>query len=196
MSKPAATRLLPEVRVGANADALSPISSASRSVSPNAAAWLLFALVAGTTFAADRFSKDAVDDRFAYGADHPLLGPLSLTHTTNSGIAFGLFPTRTSLVALVGLSAVAAMVVFFGRVGGDDARLAPAFGLLAGGTLGNLLDRLRFGRVTDFVELRFWPAFNLADVFIVTGVVLLMLILLVGGKPAAPTRPPNQLEAR
>lgn len=196
MSKSAATRLLPEVRVGSNADALSPISSARRSFSPGAVAWLLFALVAGATFAVDRLSKVAVGDRFAYGADHRLLGPLFLTHTTNSGIAFELFPTRTGFVAFVGLIAVAAMVVFFARVGGEDPRLAPAFGLLAGGTLGNLLDRLRFGRVTDFVELRFWPAFNLADVFIVSGVTVLMLILLARDKSAPPTRPSNQLEAR
>ena len=174
---------MPEVRVGANADALSPISSAGRNFRPDALAWAMLALVAAAAFAIDRLSKEAISKRFAYGADHRLFGPLSLTHTTNSGIAFGLFPTRTSLVALIGLIAVGAMVIFFARIGGDDLRLAPVFGLLAGGTVGNLLDRLRFGRVTDFVELRFWPAFNLADVFIVSGVVLLMLILLARDKP-------------
>lgn len=68
--------------------------------------------------------------------------------------------------------------------------------MLAGGTLGNLLDRVRFGRVTDFVEFGFWPAFNFADVFVVSGVVLLTLMLLARDKREPVTQLLDPLEAR
>ena len=183
------TGLWPEVRVGANPDALAPISAAARSFRPDAIAWLLFALVLAGSFALDRVSKDTASERLALGSDHRLFGPLSLTHTTNSGIAFGLFEGRTSIVAFLGLVVVSGLFLFFARVGGEDARLAPALGLLIGGSMGNLSDRVRFGRVTDFVELRYSPSFNLADVFIIGGVLLLLLILTARDEdtPSPPT---------
>lgn len=185
----------PEVRVGSNGEALVPAYAGARRFRPEALSWATLATVAAAIVVVDRVTKDAISDRLIYGSDHRLLGPLSLTHTSNSGIAFGLFATRTGLVALVGLAVVAAMLTFFARVGGDDRRLGPAFGLLVGGSLGNLLDRLRFGRVTDFIEMRFWPAFNFADVFIVAGVVILLLVLFKSDRQTAQSLL-NPLEAR
>ena len=73
--------------------------------------------------------------------------------------------------------AVCWMLFYFARSGARHPVLPVALGLLVGGSLANLLDRLRLGHVTDFLDLRFWPAFNLADTFIVFGVGILLVAL-------------------
>ena len=95
----------------------------------------------------------------------------------NSGIAFGLFSSATSIVIALTTLAVVWMLVFFARSGARHPVLPVALGLVLGGSLANLLDRIRLGHVTDFLDLRFWPAFNLADVFIVVGVATLFAAL-------------------
>ena len=81
------------------------------------------------------------------------------------------------------------MLVFFTRSGGRHPVLPVALGLVLGGSLGNLLDRVRLGHVTDFLDFRFWPAFNLADVFIVVGVATLFGALAGGDR--SQRRPPG-----
>jgi signal peptidase II len=73
--------------------------------------------------------------------------------------------------------AVAWMLVFFARSGARHPILPTALGLLIGGSVSNLVDRIRLGHVTDFLDFRYWPAFNLADSFIVIGVAILLLAL-------------------
>ena len=73
------------------------------------------------------------------------------------------------------------MLVFFARSGARHPILPVALGLLLGGSLSNLIDRVRLGHVTDFIDFRFWPAFNLADTFIVAGVAVLIGALLARG---------------
>jgi signal peptidase II len=77
---------------------------------------------------------------------------------------------------VIALTAVAVtwMLVFFARSGARHPVLPVALGLLIGGSISNLADRVRLGHVTDFLDIRYWPAFNLADVCIVVGVVLLL----------------------
>jgi signal peptidase II len=70
------------------------------------------------------------------------------------------------------------MVFYFARAGARHPVLPVALGLLIGGSAGNLVDRVRLGHVTDFIDLEYWPAFNLADTFIVTGVAVLMIALI------------------
>src|SRR4029450_9674721 len=101
----------------------------------------------------------------------------------NSGIAFGLFGSRTSIVIVVTAIAVGAMLVFFARLGRRPPVLPVALGLVLGGSIANLVDRVRLGHVTDFLDLEAWPAFNLADTFIVVGVAVLF------GALALPARP-------
>ena len=87
---------------------------------------------------------------------------------------------------MIALTAVAViwMLVFFARAGARHPVLPVALGLLIGGSVSNLLDRVRLGHVTDFLDLRYWPAFNLADMCIVVGVVLLVSTMLSGeGSP-------------
>ena len=98
-----------------------------------------------------------------------MVGPFSIHHVQNSGIAFGLFAQATGIVILLTLVAVGWMIVYFSRSGARHPLLPVAVGLLIGGSISNLADRVRLGHVTDFLDLRYWPAFNLADSFIVVG---------------------------
>jgi signal peptidase II len=84
--------------------------------------------------------------------------------------------------------AVAWMVAFFARSGARHPVLPVALGLVLGGSLSNLADRVRLGHVTDFLDVRWWPAFNLADTFIVVGV-LVLLATLVAADREPPRRP-------
>lgn len=106
-----------------------------------------------------------------------------ISHVTNTGAAFGLFPKWGDFFIVVA-SVVVVVIVLYYRYLPDGHRLARlALGLQLGGALGNLVDRLRQGFVVDFIDLNFWPlhnwpVFNLADSSIVTGVVLLALLML------------------
>ena len=111
-----------------------------------------------------------------------IAGPFSIHHVHNSGIAFGLFSSATAIVIALTALAVVWMLVFFARSGARHPVLPVALGFVLGGSVSNLLDRVRLGHVTDFLDLRYWPAFNLADAFIVVGVAILFGAL-AGGRP-------------
>ena len=102
----------------------------------------------------------------------------------NSGIAFGFFASATSIVIVLTAFAVGWMLLFFARSGSRHPVLPVALGLVIGGSISNLVDRVRLGRVTDFLDLESWPAFNLADTFIVVGVAILLLALFAADRPA------------
>ena len=107
-----------------------------------------------------------------------VVGPFSIHHVQNSGIAFGFFASATSLVILLTGVAVVWMIYFFARSGARHTVLPVALGLVIGGSVSNLIDRVRLGHVTDFLDFTYWPAFNLADTFIVVGVAILLLALI------------------
>ena len=111
-----------------------------------------------------------------------LFGPFSIHHVENSGIAFGLFASRTSSVIAITAFAVCLMVWFFARSGRRHPVLPVGLGLVLGGSTANLIDRVRLGRVTDFLDLDAWPAFNLADMFIVVGVAALFSALVLADR--------------
>lgn len=185
MTEPA--RKAPDVRVGSTPDGLAPISMAERSLAAGRWQWAALATVCGAALAADQLTKQLVSRRLPLGDEIAVAGPFSIHHVENSGIAFGLFASATPVViALTGL-AVAWMLVFFARSGARHPVLPVALGLVLGGSVSNLLDRVRLGHVTDFLDLRFWPAFNLADTFIVVGVGVLFVTLLVADR--VPRRP-------
>lgn len=108
------------------------------------------------------------------GEQVSVLGPLELTMAHNRGVAFGLASDGGALLVALTLAALAFVGVLFAR---DPTRpgMWIAVGLLAGGALGNLADRVRAGEVTDYIDLLSWPPFNLADVAITLGVVVLAL---------------------
>lgn len=126
------------------------------------------------TLLADQVSKALVRAWLPLGSSFPLLpNTLYITHTQNPGAAFGLFPNATMLLIVVALF-VSAILLWLGRQGFDRRRVAVATGMMLGGALGNLIDRIRLGAVTDFIDLRVWPIFNLADTALTMGAFLLL----------------------
>jgi len=166
-----------DVRVGSSTNGLVPISAAERSLAAAAPQWLGLGAVAAVAVAADQTTKRIVAGEIGLNEEIHVAGPLSLHHVQNSGIAFGLFPNSTAVVTLLTAVAVAWMIWFFARAGARHPVLPTALGLLVGGSLSNLVDRIRLGHVTDYLDLGWWPAFNLADSFICIGVAILLLTL-------------------
>ncbi len=148
-------------------------------------AWLLAAALAIAVVALDQLAKALVEANLVTGERVGVLGPLELTLSHNSGVAFGLASGGGEVLILFSLAALGAVGYLFAR---DPARsgMWVAVGLLAGGALGNLIDRVFEGAVTDYVDFLAWPPFNLADVAIVAGVLLLALLYL-----AQPQRAPD-----
>ena len=173
------TERAPDVRVGSTTDGLTPISAAERQFGATWHQWLSLAAVALAGLGADQLTKAIVTTRLDLGDQVHVAGPFSIHHVTNSGIAFGLFASATPIVILLTALAVAWMLYFFARSGSRHPVLPVALGLVIGGSLSNLLDRVRLGYVTDFLDLRYWPAFNLADSFIVIGVGILLAALVL-----------------
>ena len=168
-----------DVRVGSATDGLTPISVAERPLGAGWTQWVGLAAVAFASIGADQLTKAIVTSQLELNDSVQIAGPLSIHHVQNSGIAFGLFASATSLVILLTVAAVAWMLYFFARSGSRHPVLPVALGLVIGGSVSNLIDRVRLGHVTDFLDLKFWPAFNLADSFIVVGVAILLLALVV-----------------
>ncbi len=167
-----------------NRDGLAAVSVAERRLSADGTQWLSLGLVAGAAILADQITKHLVASQLAVGEAVDVVGPFSIHHVHNSGIAFGLFDRATGMVIALTSVAVLWMLVFFARSGARHPVLPVALGLLIGGSVSNLLDRVRLGHVTDFLDLRYWPAFNLADMCIVVGVVVLVSTMLSGeGSP-------------
>jgi signal peptidase II len=148
-------------------------------------AGLVLALVVGL----DQLTKALVRGGIEIGDEDSVLPGVSLVHVRNSGVAFGAFSGGGLIVvALVTAALGALLFYFFTHL---DKRLVwlPT-GLLLGGSIGNIIDRVRDGAVTDFVKLPAWPAFNVADVSITFGVlVLLWVIEQQDGSDAADGRP-------
>lgn len=140
-------------------------------------AWCLAGALCGAVLVADQAAKAAIEDHLTVGEKIDVLGPLGLTLSHNRGVAFGLAGGAGIGLVLVTLIALGVVVYLFAR---NPVRpgMWVATGLLAGGAIGNLADRIRADAVTDFVDLPPWPPFNLADVAITAGVLLLVFLYL------------------
>jgi signal peptidase II len=180
-----------DVRVGSSTNGLVPISVAERSLAAGPSQWLGLAAIAIAAVAADQATKEIVASQLAYGDEVQVAGPFSLHHVQNSGIAFGLFQNSTIVVTLLTAVAVAWMVWYFARSGSRHPVLPTALGLLIGGSVSNLADRLRLGHVTDFLDFGWWPAFNLADTFICLGVAILLVTLVNADREPRRARGPR-----
>jgi signal peptidase II len=140
-------------------------------------AWGRAALVLAAVLAVDQATKALIRDGLRRGEEDPVLPGLKLVHVLNDGVAFGieLGGGSTLLVAVVAL-ALLGLVLYFVRHQAKPLVWLPV-GLLVGGALGNIVDRIRDGAVTDFLKIPLWPAFNVADIAIVVGVVTLVFVL-------------------
>jgi signal peptidase II len=173
--------------MGSSPNGRLPVSTSPRPLGARGPQWLGLTSVVLAAVVADQLTKQLVSSQLALDDEVHVAGPLSIHHVQNSGIAFGLFASATPIVTVLTAIAVGWMLYFFARSGSRHPVLPVALGLLIGGSASNLIDRVRLGHVTDFIDVRFWPAFNLADSFIVSGVVVLLVALL-----AADRRKPGQ----
>jgi signal peptidase II len=190
VTMPEPARRLSDVRVGSAPDGLAPVSVAERSLAAGARQWAALTAVVGAAVAADQATKHLVAGQLDLGERVAVVGPFSIHHVQNSGIAFGLFASATSIVIFLTGLAVLWMLAYFARSGARHPVLPVGLGLVIGGSLSNLVDRVRLGHVTDFLDLTFWPAFNLADTFIVAGVAVLVTMLVAADRPARPAPRP------
>ncbi len=164
------------------AESHSPVEGADR---PAAALFFqrygLLLLVAGIALAADIITKRIVEAQIPLYTSIPVIGfYLSWTHTQNTGAAFSLFQNGGVFFIVVALVVSAVILYYAPRLPAGDWLARVALGLQLGGAIGNLLDRLRQGYVTDFIHFQIpeigfdWPVFNIADSAIVVGVILLI----------------------
>jgi signal peptidase II len=144
-------------------------------VSPKSAT-LRAVLVAAGVLALDQATKAIVRREIGRGERIEVLPGIDLINTRNRGVAFGLFADGGALLAIVAAVTLAGLLAFFATH--TDRRLVwlPT-GLLIAGATGNLIDRVREGSVTDFIDLPLWPAFNVADMAITSGVIALLYVL-------------------
>ena len=139
-------------------------------------AWARAGFVLAAVLVVDQYTKLLVRNGVDRGSEDPILPGLKLVHVKNEGVAFGIAAGgKTLVIALIAI-ALLALVLYFARHVSRPYVWLPT-GLLVGGALGNIVDRIRDGAVTDFLKLPKWPAFNLADVAIVVGVVALVYVL-------------------
>jgi signal peptidase II len=139
-------------------------------------AWASAGGVLAVVVAADQLSKHAVNTSIDPGDTRHVLPGIDFVHTLNHGVAFGILPRAQAVVIAFIALALAALLVYFAR---NSTRpfIWLATGLLLGGAIGNILDRVRHGSVTDFIKLPLWPPFNVADASITIGVVALLLVI-------------------
>jgi len=151
------------------------------------AMWLRAGVVALVVIALDQLTKALVRADVAVGEKNELLPFLDIGHVHNDGVAFGFLGGGGAIVLVVTFAALALLVGFFARNPTRPLLWLPT-GMLLGGAIGNLIDRIRQGYVTDFIELPHWPSFNVADISITCGVVVLVIVLELGNARAAAAR--------
>jgi signal peptidase II len=129
----------------------------------------------GAVVAIDQGSKALVNSTLAQGERSEFLPFLAFQNTRNKGVAFGLAGDVSAVLIGGTIAALIVFLLFLAARGGGSRMIWLPTALLVGGALGNLADRVRDGAVTDFIDLPLWPTFNLADVAITVGVLLLLL---------------------
>lgn len=138
--------------------------------------WARAGLVLAAVLLADQLTKRLVRHSLAFGEENPVFPALKLVRVRNDGIAFGALAGGRTLVVVAVAAALVGLVVFFATHARTPLAWLPT-GLLLGGALGNIFDRIRDGAVTDFLKLPAWPAFNVADMAITFGVLALLYVL-------------------
>jgi len=145
--------------------------------------WIAFFGIAAAVIVADQLSKAWIVAEFPFGEPVEILGAwLRIWYVANSGALFGLFRDQAVLFAILSIGVIGLIVWFHGHaVSGSGWLATVALGLLLGGAVGNLVDRLRIGHVVDFVDMGFpggWRFYtwNVADAAITVSILLLLLM--------------------
>ncbi|TET15317.1 MAG: signal peptidase II [Dehalococcoidia bacterium] len=142
-------------------------------------------LIALSVVGVDQLSKYLIRANMEIGQSIPREGPVGLHYTTNTGGAFGLFANQAFLLSMAAVIGIAVLVLYLRYLPPRSTLLKVGLGLDLGGAIGNLIDRLRLGEVTDFINIGAWPVFNLADSAIVVGTFLIVFCLLLTARRRA-----------
>jgi signal peptidase II len=139
----------------------------------------LFLLIAAFVAAIDQTTKLWIRSHLALGESLPEVGFVRLTHLQNTGSAFGLFANQAFLLTLIAIVGLVLILLFYRYLSEYSVLGISALGLVFGGAVGNLIDRIRLRYVTDFIDVRLWhdfhwPAFNVADSAITVGTITLV----------------------
>lgn len=154
----------------------------------------LLALITGIVVGLDQWTKALVRSSLALGQSwNPLdwLRPfLNVTYWTNTGMAFGQFKGGGGALTVVAFVVSGIIIWYYWHLPPGQLLVRLALGMQLGGAIGNLIDRMRFGTVTDFIEVTHFPVFNLADASISVGVAILAVVLWLEGRAKRPSAPP------
>ena len=142
-----------------------------------AAGWLRVLGVAALAVLLDQLTKAAIVASYGVGESDSVFYGVELTFVRNQGIAFGAFGGGGPLIPILVGASMALLIAYFATHARERLLWLPV-GAILGGAIGNVLDRIRLGYVVDFIDPILWPAFNLADVFIVVGVAGFVLLLM------------------
>jgi signal peptidase II len=154
--------------------------------------WLRAVLVLALVLVLDQLTKHIVERSIVPGEEHKFLPGIAFVNTRNRGVAFGFFPGNHIAITILIALALVVLLVYFALHASASLIWLPT-GMIAGGALGNILDRVRHGFVTDFIKLPLgWPPFNLADSSITLGILVLFVLVdrsrqrtaPAGGEPA------------
>ena len=140
--------------------------------------WILVVTIVAV-FVADQLTKFAIKGTMRLGESWPAEGLIRITHGSNTGTAFGLLPNQTLFLIFASIIAIGFLVYFYRAYALPRPILRLAIGLQLGGAFGNLFDRVAFGAVTDFIDVGWWPIFNIADSSICVGMATLIIVLLL-----------------
>jgi len=143
--------------------------------------WLFYTLVT-VVFAVDQIAKEFVRSYIPLYGSWPESGFFRLVHGVNTGSAFGMFSNYTFFLIIGSIIGIGFLLYFFHQKKFTVIWLRLAIGLIVGGASGNLFDRIIFGGVVDFVQVGWWPAFNVADSCISVGMFFFVVIMLFGEK--------------
>jgi signal peptidase II len=149
---------------------------------------LLFAAVAAAVLALDQATKHIVRATLEQGEAFPEGWHVRFVHVENTGAAFGILQEQNAFLVVTTVIGVAAILLYYWYPLFEHGIMTAALGMMLGGAIGNLSDRVRLGEVTDFLKFPEWPAFNVADSSIVVGVVSMSVFLVL----MRPDRPPEQ----
>jgi len=141
--------------------------------------WLSFLVIAAVVVALDQFTKRYVDANLPLQESWPRESwPFRFLHVKNTGAAFSILQNQTLFLTIMSLFGLGAILLYFWFRPSDHPLLRWALALQLGGAVGNLIDRARYGEVTDFLKIPHWPVFNLADSAITVGVATVVILLL------------------
>lgn len=133
------------------------------------------AIIIGVLIALDQITKFFVSSALRLNESFPILrGVFHLTRIHNTGVAFGFFKGMVLLFIFLSIVTIFLIILYANRFREGYYHLRRGLLLILAGTIGNLIDRIRLGYVIDFIDLRIWPVFNIADITITIGGVFLL----------------------